>query len=1258
MLARESSPETGANASRGGGAWGRRLAEGGEDDMSEGVPCFSTPCPPFSGCMRPDIPMPKPTLLQTILGKPSQTYHHPQERDYHSTRDELFRIANATKVLPGHLSFSESGFDSATTTPGNSDSEHQPQQQQEQSHSRRQSQAARPATGLARPPAISAVLSDGTSSELMQGNSTQTGSSRRSSAMRKRSLIHSIASSSSFASFKTAADGSGADRPPLPPLNHNHSGSSLRASSSANTSARQSRSSRTFTPSSRGNEGDAEDNTDGDEEDDDDATDVFYTPRSSVVSSPRITRIPSAMLEPQALASALLHSKKPATSAKLPEAVPDGTDSNPVSRTPSGSSISSVASSTSGGDDLPSAFSSPTHTASTHLTTPANSDKSVRPPEDAVEAITIASSSRARPSSSGGRSASSTTSTRSSTSTVRKREREEVRKLTYTDEDWAQDVRWLAPPKMPAASSGSLSASRRRTRIVAPDFQLPPPLDLGPPTQRAKNKWGRTKQGRSSKRSRNSRGRMSALWEEDESEECSTGVSSTEPSRASTPILDTPPQSLPPSPLAKATTLPTDLPDEGTPSESTHESTPDVRLQKYARGQRRSLSTTAAFFRPSAASSATLPTHPLPTPVPASSSTSNGGFTGLTLPHAGYSNAKGKTTAEGHVDLVRAGIAQSSMCTIEVIRGVASAPLPAAAKSHKKTFPLSLGRSFSLSLRPKKRESATPVHLQGSLPLPVAFTAHVSPPTYVPESHVLVQVHAVGLDTLDSLIVHEKSGMQNGGASGGGKGIGGGKAGFIPGRSFVGKVVECGWAVSPEVCRRGEWVVGLLDVRKCGALAEFILVERHRVHRAPQPRARTASLFPPRRRHIRSSSLPANGQALPFASSPLAPAPLTVEELALLPLCGVPAHRAIRTFADVLAPPIGRSPREGGKPDVRALVLQGHDGAGALAVQMLGRRGVRVCVQVPESAVYDPREDAPRKASIDGTRSASSTPKGKGRAGVVSRRDQVEARLRAWGAEDVCVGEPLDVLHRLAQDGQSFDAVLDTIGGVAIWEASQRLLMVDWTDAAARSSLSLASRSESRPNGGSSLDHHGPGSEHHHDSPNGTPTKPSKLKSKIVSHAQFTTLVGDTPHRAIPTAQDNLRSGLRSLRRSMSTSSTGPTKSSPASLGRSAGAAAKTKRIVGYAWVSVAADVDFEGEDVRDSLGAVVRMAEDGWLRPWVGGVGGGGNGGGGGGVVAAAPEEGKVVPFERAPEVFRRGVAGPLGVLADGGTCAVKIVE
>ena len=63
--------------------------------------------------------MPKPTLLQSILGRPSQTYHHPAERDYHSTRSELFKIAHATRVIPGQ--FEDSGLDSST--PGNSDSE-------------------------------------------------------------------------------------------------------------------------------------------------------------------------------------------------------------------------------------------------------------------------------------------------------------------------------------------------------------------------------------------------------------------------------------------------------------------------------------------------------------------------------------------------------------------------------------------------------------------------------------------------------------------------------------------------------------------------------------------------------------------------------------------------------------------------------------------------------------------------------------------------------------------------------------------------------------------------------------------------------------------------------------------------------------------------------------------------------------------------------------------------------------------------------
>ena len=38
--------------------------------------------------------------------------------------------------------------------------------------------------------------------------------------------------------------------------------------------------------------------------------------------------------------------------------------------------------------------------------------------------------------------------------------------------------------------------------------------------------------------------------------------------------------------------------------------------------------------------------------------------------------------------------------------------------------------------------------------------------------------------------------------------------GYIPGRSFVGRVLECGWDVRDEEVRKGEWVVGLLDIKK------------------------------------------------------------------------------------------------------------------------------------------------------------------------------------------------------------------------------------------------------------------------------------------------------------------------------------------------------------------------------------------------------------------------------------------------------------
>jgi len=546
------------------------------------------------------------------------------------------------------------------------------------------------------------------------------------------------------------------------------------------------------------------------------------------------------------------------------------------------------------------------------------------------------------------------------------------------------------------------------------------------------------------------------------------------------------------------------------------------------------------------------------------------------------------------------------MATVEVVRGAAAAVSSTNGKRLSRSFSLNIGKS-----KDKRKRDATPAHLRGTLPLPVAFTAHIPPPSFVPSSHVLVQVFAVGLDGLDSLIVQEKAESRGGG---GGSMRGKGKRrGFIPGRSFVGRAIECGFEVNKDVCKKGEWVVGLLDVRKCGALAEFVLVERHRLFRCPQPRARPSHILPSRRRthsHTRTLSLP-SASAAPvvgarYATSPLAPpAPLTIEELALLPLCGLPAYRAVRSFAEVLAYRSGKS-RE--RP--RVLILMGHDGPGAMALQMVGRKRGQITVQVPDSAAreLDEKEDSSEEGSS-------------ARMPAYTRRQRVDARLRAWGAEEVCFGDPLSVLEKFVDDGRSFDAILDTVGGVCIWEAAQRLLAYVPSAAATQSAPALS----------------GPISS---ESPTGEDYEEEKKRAP--SYAQFTTLVGDMPSRAIPKAHDNLRSGLRSLRRAMSTS--GSTKGSgSSSSGRVFGTSVKgkVKRTVGYAWISVAADVD-EGEDVRDSLGAVVSMVEDGVIRPWVG--------------HGEEGEEDRIVPFEQAPEAFRRDANGPKGVLKDGGTCVVKI--
>ncbi|OCH95889.1 hypothetical protein OBBRIDRAFT_442048 [Obba rivulosa] len=1075
--------------------------------------------------------MPKPTLVQKLFGQPSQTYYFPSLKDYHSTKSELIRIAATLSEEEDEPDGRENTF---RPIPSHATS-------LSRKHSRRSS---------ATPPRAS------TSALRLEDDEDEA----------KRAAIHSIASYPSVHNQPSPHVNRDApvkylnypppQPPPPPPRTRSVPVRDLVAD--ADTSC-----------------------SDGD-------IDIFYTPRSSFYTPQTSPATMAALLEPQAVASALL---PPHSYSQNPES---DTDSAPVSRTPSGSSISSTCSSHSERDDV---FSATSHaTTSTPLTTPVSSVQG-GPREDDVEAITIASSTRRRPQSM--YLSSSAPKVSASERASRRRSQAEVRSVTYTDADWARDVRWLAPPP------DKTTSPRRRPRSIPTDLvptletlsseavatvHLKPPTPaFAAPTPRPGSR-SRSKGDRSSRHSNRQSGvRMSALVEEDESE-YDTGISSCEPSRASTPVhFDLRSGSSPN--LGSTPAAPFNAQSRTLSSPQVQLLSPDARLADYARQQAQGLSRSAPdTLSPLSANepySATLPTHALPAPFPSSSSPPANGYTSLTLPRAGYANLKGKALGEGHVDLVRAGVAQSSMATIEVVRGAAA--LAAAAPKRSSTF--SLGRTFSLSLRPKKRrESATPAHLQAAAPLPVTFTVHVAPPSFVPPSHVLVQVFAVALDGLDSLLVQEKVEAGVGAAPEKGKGR---KPGFVPGRSFVGKALECGWEVKDEVCKRGEWVMGLLDVRKCGALAEFVLVERHRMYRAPQPRAQTSTLFPPRRRaHTRTLSLPSHQPAsglTPSRRVSSTPTHLSLDQLALLPLCGLPAHRAVRTFADVLA--AGRA-REDPDRGARVLILQGHDGPGALAMQLLRKTGARVCVQVPESAVR-PIEKPSSEPAEDGEKT-SKEPR--------SRREQVEERLLSWGAEEICVGDPLFVIEQLARKGTAFDAILDTVGSVDIWEAAQKLFLLGPTPPASPA-LSMTSLDET----------------------GGVRSKKSR------SRAQFTTLVGDMPARAIPSAQDNLKSGFRSLRRSSTASA------------RSGGR--RVKRTLGYTWISAAADVDFEGEDVRDSLASVVSMVERGLMKPWIGGGDG-------------EDDEGKVLPFEKAPEAFRRDMLGPHGILKDGGTCVVKICQ
>ncbi|GAC96983.1 hypothetical protein PHSY_004567 [Pseudozyma hubeiensis SY62] len=196
----------------------------------------------------------------------------------------------------------------------------------------------------------------------------------------------------------------------------------------------------------------------------------------------------------------------------------------------------------------------------------------------------------------------------------------------------------------------------------------------------------------------------------------------------------------------------------------------------------------------------------------------------------------------------------------------------------------------SKSVRRKKsvdlNGNEVPEHLQDDLAqTTLSVTAHTPPPRKIGSHQVLVQVIAVAIDEMDKLLLREKVRAEN-------------AFGFVPGRSFCGRIVECGYEV--KKMRKGDVVFGLQDSRKSGALAEFMVVDHNRICHAPSDC-------------------------------------LTTEQIAALPSAGVMAHQLIQNHCSQL------------QRGARVLILNAHDGIGLLTMQESVGLGLVIVAQCPPS---------------------------------------------------------------------------------------------------------------------------------------------------------------------------------------------------------------------------------------------------------------------------------------------------------------------
>jgi hypothetical protein len=173
----------------------------------------------------------------------------------------------------------------------------------------------------------------------------------------------------------------------------------------------------------------------------------------------------------------------------------------------------------------------------------------------------------------------------------------------------------------------------------------------------------------------------------------------------------------------------------------------------------------------------------IPEPLPLLGPSALGGYSQLVLPKASYTPTKNPGRVDGRVDLISSGKAQTTMACIEI-------------QQHS-AVKLANRRSFRFNWS-ESDLSRPPGRLPDSFHCLLAFANHLTPPTRVSGDQVLVQVWAVAVDGTDGAIVEELSHKTK-------------NAGFIPGRSFVGRVIETGYTVSNLSV--GDWTFGLTDLK-------------------------------------------------------------------------------------------------------------------------------------------------------------------------------------------------------------------------------------------------------------------------------------------------------------------------------------------------------------------------------------------------------------------------------------------------------------